>query len=83
MTVRIAIDLNERDRQGRSRAPLASASGPVAAGGDEVLVVEPSDGIVGDAVVAEVDEARGLLRLDVDWHSFRDDPETTEDPACE
>lgn len=82
MTVRIAIDLNQRDRQGRSLGRLADASGPVAAG-DKVLVVEPSDGIIGEAVVTEVDEGRGLVRLDVDWHSFRDDPEATEDPDCE
>lgn len=80
--VRVPVDLNERDRQGRSIGRLAGASGPVAAG-DKVLVVEPADGIIGDAVVTDVSEERGLVRLDVDWHSFRDDPEAADDPSCE
>lgn len=82
MTVRIPVDFNERDRNGRAYGHLAKASGPVAAG-DKVLAVEPFDGIMADAVVAEVSEGRGLAWLEVDWRSFRDDPEAADDPACE
>ncbi|HEY1705526.1 MAG TPA: hypothetical protein VGG75_38055 [Trebonia sp.] len=82
VTVRIPVDFNEHDRKGRAYGRLSQADGPVATGG-KVLAVEPFDGIAADAVVAEVDEVRGLAWLEVDWHSFRDDPEATEDPACE
>jgi hypothetical protein len=82
VTVRIPVDLNARDRQGRPYGHLSKASGPVAVG-DKVLAIEPFDGIIGDATVAEVDEGRDLAWLEVDWHSFRDDPEATGDPACE
>jgi hypothetical protein len=55
--------------------------------GDKVLAVEPSDGIIGDAeIVGERmigDPPYRVLYLAVDWKSFRDDPEATEDRACE
>jgi hypothetical protein len=105
MTVRVEVDLNVRVPGGQTfagfedvnpatitRARASDADGPVSAG-DKVLVVEPSDaiigdalvvgerviayegesGLAGDAVVTEIDPARRLIYLAVDWHSFRDD----------
>jgi hypothetical protein len=82
MTVRIAVDLNVRVRGDQTYAGLEDADGPVAVG-DPVLAVEPFDRIAADAKVTGIDEEKQLVYLKVDWHSFRDDPEATEDPACE
>jgi hypothetical protein len=82
MTVRIAVDLNVRVRGNQTYTSLDDADGPVAPG-DKVLAVEPETGIMADATVADVFEEHRLVYLDVDWHSFRDDPEATEDPSCE
>ncbi|MBW0090616.1 hypothetical protein I4I73_17285 [Pseudonocardia sp. KRD-184] len=40
---------------------------------EEVTVFEPEDGIAGRATVASIDNAHGLLYLDVDWASMDDD----------
>jgi hypothetical protein len=82
VTVRIAVDLNVRVRGNQTYSALDDANGPVAIG-DKVLAVEPESGIVADARVTDVSEQFGFVYLEVDWHSFRDDPEATGDPACE
>lgn len=82
MTVRIAIDLNVRVRGNQTYSALEDADGPVAAG-DKVLAVEPESGIIADATVTDVSGQFGFVYLEVDWLSFRDDPEATDDPACE
>jgi hypothetical protein len=82
VTVRIAIDLNVRVRGNQTYSALHDADGPVAVG-DKVLAVEPETGVTAGAVVTAVSEEFGFVYLAVDWSSFRDDPEATEDPSCE
>lgn len=79
VTVRIAIDLNVR---GGNSAPLTAADGLVSVG-DEVLAVEPFDGIVADATVVDLDDEQGMVYLAVDWGTLRDDPAAQDDPGCE
>lgn len=81
-TIRISVDFNERDQEGHLVTLLHLADGPVDAG-DQVLAVDPFDRILANATAAGVDRERRTARLAVDWHSFRDDPEATEDPSCE
>lgn len=78
MTVRIAVDPDLCEFEGRARASFSDADGPVAIG-DQVLAVEWATEIHADATVTDIDEGRGLVYLAVDWHSFRDDPEAAED----
>jgi len=82
VTVRIAVDLNVRVRGNQTYSSLDDANGMVAVG-DKVLAVEVESGIMADATVTDVSEEHRFVFLDVDWSSFRDDPEATEDPACE
>jgi hypothetical protein len=82
VTVRVTVDLNVRVRGNQAYSTVEDADGPVAVG-DKVLAVEQETGVWADATVTEVDGARGLVYLAVDWGSFRDDPDTSEDPACE
>jgi hypothetical protein len=94
MTVRIAIDLNVRVRGNQTyagfgdvRIPGSPDDAPLLLEdikpGTAVLAVEEESGIVADAVITDVDQEKALVYLAVDWKSFRDDPEATEDPACE
>jgi hypothetical protein len=78
LTVRITIDLNGH---GWDVAHLPDDC--QVSFGDNVLAVEPFDGIVADATVVDIDRESKLVWLAVDRGSFRDDPEATEDPACE
>lgn len=82
MTVRVAIDLNVRVRGNQTYAGFEDADGPLAAG-DKVAAFEAEAGVQADATVTEVDEGRRLVYLAMDWHSFRDAPEATEDRSCE
>jgi hypothetical protein len=82
MTVRIAVDLNVRVRGNQTYSSLDDADGPVAVG-DMLTVFEAETGITANAQVTDVDQERQLVYLAVDWSSFRDDPEATDDPACE
>ncbi|MFE6408508.1 hypothetical protein ACFVOR_16415 [Streptomyces sp. NPDC057837] len=68
--VRIEIDLNARDSQGRVPAYLADADGHMEAG-DVVTAFESEDGVAAPAVVAEV--AHGVAYLNVDWDELTDD----------
>lgn len=94
MTVRIAVDLNVRVRGNQTyagfedvRIPRAAADDPVDLAvikpGTPVTAFEEETGITADAKVTAVDEEARLVYLEVDWSSFRDDPEATEDPSCE
>jgi hypothetical protein len=94
VTVRIAIDLNVRVRENQTysgfenvRVPGASADDPVDTRdikpGTAVIAFEEESGIIADATVTAVDEEARLVYLAVDWGSFRDDPEATDDPGCE
>lgn len=79
MTARVAVDMNVR---GGTVAGIDDAGGPVAIG-DQVLAVDPFDGLVTDGTVLDMDQEKRLLYLAVDWGTFRDDPEAGDDPACE
>lgn len=63
---RVEIDLNVRVRGNLTFAGLEDADGPLAAG-DQVEVFEPESGITGSARVAQIDTARRLVFLAVDW----------------
>ena len=75
MTVRISIDLNDR---GWDVAQLPA--GCTVSFGDDVLAVEPFDGIIADATVVDIDRGSNLVWLAVDRSSFRDDTGAAEDP---
>ena len=47
--------------------------------GERVIAFERESGLACDACIADVDGARRLVYLKVDWQSFRDDPEFTPD----
>lgn len=66
---RVAIDPNVRVRGDQVFAGLEDVTGPVAAG-DRVEVYEPESGLAGEGTVTEVDLARGLLFLSVNWPSL-------------
>lgn len=68
--VRIEIDLNARDSQGRVPAYLADADGHVAVG-DVVTAFESEDEVAAQAVVKEI--AHGVVYLDVAWDEMTDD----------
>lgn len=94
MTVRIAIDLNVRVRGDQTyagfenvRVPGASADDPLDLDairpGTPAVAFEEETGVIANAMVTAIDEEARLVYLAVDWASFRDDPEATDDPACE
>lgn len=65
---RIEIDPNLRVRRDQTVVFQEEALG--VAVGDRVTVFESEAGIVGDAVVDEIDRTLGLVYLDVDWPSL-------------
>ena len=77
---RVPIDLNDRSHGGLTRARLADASAPVGAG-DAVVACEPEEGVVALAHVRQVDSDKGLIFLEVDWASLRDDVDSTHEDA--
>lgn len=68
---RVEIDLNVRVRGNWTYTGLEDADGPVEVG-DIVQVFEPESGLEGHGRVEEVDEARQLIYLSVDWASVRE-----------
>lgn len=68
---RVEIDLNVRVRGNWTFTGLEDADGPVEVG-DIVQVFEPESGLEGHGRVEEVDEARQLIYLSVDWASVRE-----------
>ncbi|MFJ5774932.1 hypothetical protein [Streptomyces sp. NPDC093094] len=68
--VRIEIDLNARDEEGRVPAYLADADGYLAVG-DAVTAFESEDEVAVPAVVRKI--AHGVAYLDVDWTAMTDD----------
>jgi len=70
--MRIDVDFNERDGQGRvvARVPAAQASQLMA--GQPVNLYDPPERLWADAVVAGVDPETCIVVFDVDWHSFVD-----------
>lgn len=77
---RVPIDLNDRSHGGLTRARLAAASAPVVPG-DAVMACEPEEGVVALAHVRQVDADKGLILLEVDWASLRDDVDSAHEDA--
>jgi hypothetical protein len=77
VTTRIVVDPNRESRRhpGFSFARLEAVD-PRPRLDERVLAVQPYEGepdVVGDAVVRMIDDERGLIYLEVDWESFRDE----------
>jgi hypothetical protein len=72
--VRIEIDLNSRDKEGRTPAYLSDADGHVSVG-DAVTAFESEDEVAFPAVVARI--AHGVAYLDVNWAAMTDDVPVT------
>ncbi|MFF9123176.1 hypothetical protein ACF09J_07740 [Streptomyces sp. NPDC014889] len=68
--MRIEIDLNSRDAEGRVPAFLSDADGHVSVG-DLVTAFESEDEVAAPAVVKKI--AHGVAYLDVDWDAMTDD----------
>src|SRR5688500_10379381 len=77
---RVPIDLNDRSHGCWTRARLAAASAPVVPG-DVVIACEPEEGVVALAHVRQVDSDKGLILLEVDWASLRDDVDSAHEVA--
>jgi len=73
-TTRIAIDPNVRVRGNGTYAGFEDVSGPLTAGA-KVEVYEPESGLVGNGQVTEIDAAKELVYLSVDWSSLTDQTE--------
>ncbi|ROQ96791.1 hypothetical protein EDE04_3260 [Streptomyces sp. 2132.2] len=71
MTTRIEIDPNVRVRGNGTRAGLEDVTGPLRIG-LEVEVYEPESGLVGPGRVTEIDPAKQLVFLSVEWHQLRE-----------
>ena len=69
---RVEIDLNDSDAHGMTLAFLADADLPLHEG-RMVTAYEPEDGVSAPAMVARIDEARGVAFLWVDWKSIAKD----------
>lgn len=72
--MRVRIDLNVRVRGGRTFAGFEDFDGFDAADlhiGEAVTVYEPESGLRGEGSVVEVDRAKRLVVLAVDWSSLR------------
>jgi len=68
--VRVLIDLNVRFPDGRTRAGLEDADGPLVSG-QTVEVWEAESGVRGPGLVSWIDEAKRLVYLAVDWAQLR------------
>ena len=68
--VRVRIDLNARDGNGRVPVRMSRADGPMAVG-DTVVAYEPDDQVRAPAVVARI--AGGFAYLAVAWEEITDD----------
>ncbi|MEV0483168.1 hypothetical protein AB0I69_21495 [Streptomyces sp. NPDC050508] len=68
--VRIEIDLNSRDEEGRVPAYIEDADGFIQAG-DVVTAFESEDEVAAPAVVKKI--AHGFAYLDVDWDAMTED----------
>lgn len=69
--VRVQIDLNDRTKTGLVPVRISDTPGLNKLLGKAVLVYEPDDGVVGDAVVTSFLGRFAFLR--VNWNSLRDD----------
>lgn len=65
----VKIDPNVRVRGNGTYAGLEDVDGPLAVG-EEVQVVEPESELVGTGRVTEIDTARELVYLSLDWASL-------------
>lgn len=70
---RIEIDLNVRVRGNGTRAGFEDVEGPMAVG-MKVQVYESESGLGGTGRVTEIDPAKELVVLSVDWASLREVP---------
>lgn len=68
---RVEIDLNVRVRGNWTFSGMEDADGPVAVG-DVVEAYEAESGLVGPGRVEDVDEARHLIYLSVDWDALHE-----------
>lgn len=66
----VEIDPNVRVRGNQTRVGLEDADGPLEVGMD-VVVLESESGLSGPGRVLEVDAARGLAFLEVEWAALR------------
>jgi hypothetical protein len=66
----IAIDLNVRVRGEQTYAGFEDVEGPLPRVGDTVRVRESESRVQGTAVVTEVDQARQIVYLAVDWSAL-------------
>jgi hypothetical protein len=66
---RVMIDPNIRVRGNATYAGFEDVDGPIAVG-EAVEVYEPESGITGQGCVTEIDAARELVYLSVDWSSL-------------
>lgn len=66
----VEIDPNIRVRGNQTRVGLEDASGPLEVGMD-VMVLESESGLSGPGRVLEIDTARGLVFLEVEWSALR------------
>ena len=82
---RIAIDPNVRVRGNGTYSGFEDVTGPIAVG-DEVEVYEAESNLVGLGHVTEIDGARELVYLSVDWSSLTDEsapPRQGPEPASQ
>lgn len=71
---RVKVDLNVRVRGNKTYAGYEDVvpEGATLVVGEQVLIWEPEDDIVTDGTVIELDDAKQIVYLDVEWYSFRD-----------
>jgi hypothetical protein len=70
--MRVDVDFNERDRQGRVVARVPGAQVPRLGPGRRLYLYDPPEKLWADAVVASVDPDTRIATFDVDWRSFVD-----------
>ncbi|GAA3801056.1 hypothetical protein GCM10022403_039180 [Streptomyces coacervatus] len=77
MITRIEIDPNVRVRGNGTRAGFEDVRGPIAVN-MPVEVFEPESGLVGPGRVTEIDPARRLVFLSVEWSKLEERPNAGE-----
>ena len=70
---RVEIDLNVRVRGNGTYAGFEDVQGPLAVGMD-VEVYESESGLTGPGRVTEIDAAKELVFLSVEWGALRETP---------
>lgn len=70
--VKVEVDYNNRDRQGRVVARVPAAMLGELRTGEAVLLRDPVENLQADAVVAELAPQFSRASFSVDWKSFRE-----------